>query len=160
MLTLSDTRLNWISKNISWRHQKIFQQENVVFVYIEIVESHDLTSKVAQSPQKKARSLQKWQSQFQCLGGEANGRSLNRTSVNCFFSKNCQCTLKNNWALWPWGREGKNLELVRDENMIFGKKEFWPRSCKRSKTWFKSLFFWFDGEVSWLAVEVLSQCLK
>ena len=27
-----------------------------------------------------------------------------------------------------------------------------PRSCKRSKTLFKSLLFWLAGEVSWLAV--------
>jgi len=31
-----------------------------------------------------------------------------------------------------------------------------PRSCKRSETLFKSLLFWLAGEVSWLAVEVLS----
>ena len=30
------------------------------------------------------------------------------------------------------------------------------RSCKRSKTLFKSLLLWLAGEVSWLAVEVLS----
>ena len=35
-----------------------------------------------------------------------------------------------------------------------------PRSCKRSKTLFKSLLFWLAGEVSWLAVEVLSPCQK
>ena len=35
-----------------------------------------------------------------------------------------------------------------------------PRSCKRSKTLFKSLLFWLAGEVSWLAVEVLSPCRK
>ena len=33
-----------------------------------------------------------------------------------------------------------------------------PRSCKRSETLFKSLLFWLAGEVSWLAVEVLSPC--
>ena len=33
-----------------------------------------------------------------------------------------------------------------------------PRSCKRSRTLFKSLLFWLAGEVSWLAVEVLSPC--
>ena len=35
-----------------------------------------------------------------------------------------------------------------------------PRSCKRSGTLFKSLLFWLAGEVSWLAVEVLSPCQK
>ena len=35
-----------------------------------------------------------------------------------------------------------------------------PRSCKRSETLFKSLLFWLAGEVSWLAVEVLSPCRK
>jgi len=35
-----------------------------------------------------------------------------------------------------------------------------PRSCKRSKTLFKSLLFWLAGEVSWLAVEVISPCKK
>ena len=35
-----------------------------------------------------------------------------------------------------------------------------PRSCKRSETLFKSLLFWLAGEVSWLAVEVLSPCQK
>ena len=34
------------------------------------------------------------------------------------------------------------------------------RSCKRSETLFKSLLFWLAGDVSWLAVEVLSPCLK
>jgi len=34
------------------------------------------------------------------------------------------------------------------------------RSCKRSETLFKSLLFWLAGEVSWLAVEVLSPCRK
>ena len=32
------------------------------------------------------------------------------------------------------------------------------RSCKRSRTLFKSLLFWLVGEVSWLAEEVLSPC--
>ena len=36
----------------------------------------------------------------------------------------------------------------------------YPRSCKRSGTLFKSLLFWLAGEVSWLAVEVLSPCQK
>ena len=35
-----------------------------------------------------------------------------------------------------------------------------PRSCKRNETLFKSLLFWLAGEVSWLAVEVLSPCQK
>ena len=35
-----------------------------------------------------------------------------------------------------------------------------PRSCKWSKTLLKSLLFLLAGEVSWLAVEVLSQCQK
>ena len=30
----------------------------------------------------------------------------------------------------------------------------------RSETLFKSLLFWLAGEVSWLAVEVLSPCRK
>ena len=34
------------------------------------------------------------------------------------------------------------------------------RSCKRSGTMFKSLLFWLAGEVSWLAVEVLSPYQK
>jgi len=34
------------------------------------------------------------------------------------------------------------------------------RSCKRSETLFKSLHFWLAGEVSCLAVEVLSPCQK
>ena len=34
------------------------------------------------------------------------------------------------------------------------------RSCKRSKTLFKSLLFWLAGEVSWLDVELLSPCRK
>ena len=32
------------------------------------------------------------------------------------------------------------------------------RSWRRSGTSFKSLLFWLAGEVSWLAVEVLSPC--
>ena len=35
-----------------------------------------------------------------------------------------------------------------------------PRSFKRSGTLFKSLLFWLAGEVSWLALEVLSPCRK
>ena len=34
------------------------------------------------------------------------------------------------------------------------------RSCKRSRTLFKSLLFWLAGELSWLAVEVLTPCQK
>ena len=34
------------------------------------------------------------------------------------------------------------------------------RSCKRSETLYKSLLFWLAGEVSWLALEVLSSCRK
>ena len=34
------------------------------------------------------------------------------------------------------------------------------RSCKRSKTLFKSLLFWLAGELSWLAVKVLFPCQK
>ena len=45
-----------------------------------------------------------------------------------------------------------------------GEPNFHPaisaRSCKRSKTLFKSLLFWLAGDVSWLAVEVLSPCQK
>ena len=37
---------------------------------------------------------------------------------------------------------------------------FPARSLKRSETLFKSLLFWLPGEVSWLAVEVLSPCQK
>ena len=36
--------------------------------------------------------------------------------------------------------------------------EVLSRSCKRSGTLCKSLLFWLAGEVSWLAVEVLSPC--
>ena len=38
--------------------------------------------------------------------------------------------------------------------------EWQARSCKRSRTLYKSLHFWLAGEFSWLAIEVLTPCQK
>ena len=54
----------------------------------------------------------------------------------------------NNLLHWAWIQyQAARLELR-------------TRSCKRSGTVFKSLLCWLAGEVSWLAVEVLSSCQK
>jgi len=52
------------------------------------------------------------------------------------------------------------LQTKKDKRFTLnsGKTKITPRSCKRSETLFKSLLFWLAGEVSWLAVEVLSPC--
>ena len=62
------------------------------------------------------------------------------------------------WSSWYrslhiFGGEQSSLKL---KLLLFSK----ARSCKRSGTLFKSLLFWLAGEVSWLAVEVLSPCWK
>ena len=55
---------------------------------------------------------------------------------------------------WFGGRHSN----VPESNFIIGVIQ--SRSYKRSETLFKSLLFWLAGEVSWLAVEVLSPCRK
>ena len=61
-----------------------------------------------------------------------------------------------------------NTNQIRESRPFFDKISLFfvcltleiSRSCKRNKTLFRSLLFWLAGEVSWLAVEVLSQCQK
>ena len=58
-------------------------------------------------------------------------------------------------------REGDGIFwMVSDQKDYLIKTGMGTRSCKRSKTLFKSLLFWLAGEVSWLAAKVLSPCQK
>ena len=57
-----------------------------------------------------------------------------------------------------WNAADSSAEKKTEVEQVGLNDLSYPRSFKRSGTLFKSLLFWLAGEVSWLAVEVLSPC--
>ena len=57
-------------------------------------------------------------------------------------------------------KDDPNKSIPNSNSNVTFVNLFNTRSCKRSETLFKSLLFWLAGEVSLLAVEVLSPYRK
>ena len=79
--------------------------------------------------------------------GKNQGTFLSDEISNTFWSDHLILTMVT---------DGKQCLLC---NLTVGlQKRGFSMSVKRSKTFFRSLLFCLTGEVSWLAVEVLSPC--